>query len=136
MRQTGRMARGTGLAGPVLGVLTVLCLAVGSVVGGPTSRAGAVASQVIAGQSSQTSVTSPPTLPGPTIAPLGNRLPLSPATIPLRTRSTSAHVSPAFAYVSVAGFAVAILIVLGRMFSTRPGGLDRRPVPFDMDVQE
>lgn len=63
-----------------------------------------------------------------TIAPLGNSFPATPATLPLRTRGTSAHVNPVFAVLSGIGFLVALLIVSGRLFVTRPGGLDRQPL--------
>src|SRR5579875_2254985 len=52
--------------------------------------------------------------PTTTIAPLGNSLPPVPATLPLRTRDINAHVSPLFAILSGVGFALALLIVVGR----------------------
>lgn len=136
MRQTGGMARGLGLAGRVLWVVAFLGLVVGALAVGPGDRAGAATSQATVGQSPQTTVPGAPSASVSTIAPLSNDLPRSPATLPLRTRSTNAHVSAAFAYLSVAGFVVAILIVLGRIFLTRPGGPDRQPVPLEGDLPE
>lgn len=68
-----------------------------------------------------------------TIAPLGNSLPASPATLPLRTTGSNAHVNPVFAVLSGIGFFVALLIVAGRLLVTRSGGPDRRPLPGDDD---
>ncbi len=68
-----------------------------------------------------------------TIAPLGNSFPATPATLPLRTRGTSAHVNPVFAVLSGIGFLVALLIVSGRLLVTRSGGLDRQPLPPESD---
>ncbi len=120
-------------AGWALGVLAFVGLFASLLLAGPTGRAGALPSQVTVGTSPATTATQTPTAPPGSIAPLGNRLPVSPVTLPLRTHSSNAHVSPVFAYLSVAGFAVAILIALGRMFLTRAGGPDRQPVPLEAD---
>ncbi len=64
-----------------------------------------------------------------TIAPLGGSLPVSPATLPLRTTGGNAHVNGVFAVLSGIGFLVALLIVAARLFVTRRGGPDRRPAP-------
>lgn len=69
-----------------------------------------------------------------TIAPLGNSLPVSPATLPLRTSGGNAHVNPVFAFLSGIGFLAALLIVAARMFITRPGGPDRRPLAGDDQI--
>jgi hypothetical protein len=45
---------------------------------------------------------------------------LSPSTLPLATKGTSAHVNPIFAMLSGAGFFVALMIVTGRLVITRP----------------
>jgi hypothetical protein len=63
-----------------------------------------------------------------TIAPLAGG-PVAPATLPLVTRGSNAHVSPVFPILSGAGFALALLIAGGRFFMTRSGGADRRPMP-------
>jgi hypothetical protein len=55
-----------------------------------------------------------------TIAAIGGHLPLSPSTLPLATKGTSAHVNPIFAMLSGAGFFVALMIVTGRLVITRP----------------
>lgn len=75
--------------------------------------------------------TSPPTVTTTTIAPLGNSLPVSPVTLPLVTRGSNAHVNPVFAMLSGIGFFIAVVIVGARLFSTRAGGPDRRPLPPD-----
>lgn len=75
--------------------------------------------------------TAAPTIPATTIAPIGNSLPVSPVTLPLRTKGSNAHVNPVFAILSGIGFFIALLIVIGRLIITRPGGPDRRPVPAD-----
>lgn len=75
--------------------------------------------------------TAVPTIPATTIAPIGNSLPVSPVTLPLRTKGSNAHVSPVFAIFSGIGFFIALVIVVGRLVVTRPGGRDRRPVPAD-----
>lgn len=81
----------------------------------------------------------PPTTPAPTttttIAPLGSSLPVSPVTLPLLTKGSNAHVNPVFATLSGIGFLVALVIVAGRLFVTRTGGSDRRPLtPDERDV--
>lgn len=76
-------------------------------------------------------VTAVPTIPATTIAPIGNSLPVSPVTLPLRTQGSNAHVSPVFAILSGIGFFIALVIVIGRLVITRPGGPDRRPVQAD-----
>jgi hypothetical protein len=56
--------------------------------------------------------TAPPTVaPSTTIAPLGNRLPVSPSTLPFATKAQNAHVAPVFAALSGGGFFVALVIV-------------------------
>lgn len=75
--------------------------------------------------------TTPPTTAATTtstIAPLSGG-PVAPATIPLVTRGSNAHVSPVFPILSGAGFFVALMIAGGRFFMTRAGGADRRPLP-------
>lgn len=77
-----------------------------------------------------------PTTPPPTTAPattttilgIGGRLPTAPVTLPLHTQSSNGHVNPAFAWLSGAGFAIALILVGYRLFATRPGGRDRAPV--------
>ena len=136
MSQTGEMSKGlvgTGRALATMGLLGVVALVV---LAGPATPAQALPSQVTGGASPASTLAVPSTAAVPTIAPLGNQLPASPVTLPLRTRSSNGHVSPTFAYVSVAGFAVAIAIALGRMFSTRANGADRRPLPVDSDGWE
>ncbi len=63
--------------------------------------------------------TTPPT--PTTIAPIGGHIPVPPSTLPLRTKTQSAHVSPVFPALSGVGFFVAFLIVAGRFVMTRPG---------------
>lgn len=88
-----------------------------------------------AGYTPPTYYTQPPTTPAPatttTIVPLGNSLPVSPVTLPLLTKGSNAHVNPVYAILSGIGFLVALVIVAGRLFVTRTGGSDRRPVPPD-----
>jgi hypothetical protein len=59
-----------------------------------------------------------------TIAPIGGHIPVPPSTLPLRTKVPSTHVSPIFAWLSGAGFFVALVIMATRFVLTRPG---RRP---------
>jgi hypothetical protein len=68
-----------------------------------------------------------PTTPAPTttststtIAPIGGHIPVSPSTLPLRTKAQNAHVSPVFAALSGAGFFVALLIMGISFIMTRP----------------
>lgn len=75
--------------------------------------------------------TAAPTIAATTIAPIGNSLPVSPVTLPLRTKGSNAHVSPVFAILSGIGFFLALVIVIGRLVVTRPGGRDRRTLPVD-----
>jgi hypothetical protein len=56
-----------------------------------------------------------------TIAPIDGRIPVPPSTLPLRTKTQSAHVSPVLAALSGAGFFVAFLIMAGRFILTRSG---------------
>ena len=63
-----------------------------------------------------------------TIAPIGGKLPNAPVTVPLQTRGSNAHVSPVFPVLSGIGFGLALLIAGARLFVTRPGGKDRRPL--------
>jgi hypothetical protein len=56
-----------------------------------------------------------------TIAAIGNRLPVTPSTLPFSTKSQSAHVSPVFAALSGAGFLVAFVIMAVTFVLTRPG---------------
>lgn len=136
MSQTGGMASRARRAGRALAVLVFVVALAGGLLGAPALRASATPSQVSVGGSPRTAGSASSTAPVSTIAPLGNRLPVSPVTLPLRTRSTNAHVNPAFAYLSVAGFALALAIALGRMFMTRAGGPDRRPLPLEADRLE
>ncbi|HEY3810757.1 MAG TPA: hypothetical protein VGL49_04915 [Acidimicrobiales bacterium] len=55
-----------------------------------------------------------------TIAPIGGHLSVPPSTLPLRTKTQSAHVSPVFAALSGAGFFVALVIMATRFVLTRP----------------
>jgi hypothetical protein len=55
-----------------------------------------------------------------TIAAIGGRLPPSPVTLPLTTKGSNAHVNPLFAWLSGIGFLVAILVIFGRLFTSRP----------------
>jgi hypothetical protein len=54
-----------------------------------------------------------------TIAAIGG-LPVAPATLPLHTKGTSAHVDPLFAILSGAGFLLGLLIIVGRVILSRP----------------
>jgi hypothetical protein len=54
--------------------------------------------------------------------------PTAPATVPLVTKASNGHVNSLFAWLSVAGFGLSALIVAFRLFVTRPGGLDRKPL--------
>jgi hypothetical protein len=56
-----------------------------------------------------------------TIAPIGNRIPVAPSTLPLTTKAQNAHVSPVFAALSGAGFFVALVIMGTRFVLSRPG---------------
>lgn len=79
----------------------------------------------------QAPTTSPPTtVPATTttILGIGGRLPAAPVTLPLHTQSSNGHVNSVFAWLSGAGFAVALIIVGYRLLATRPGGKDRAPV--------
>lgn len=79
----------------------------------------------------RTATTTPPSTAATTtstIAPLTGG-PVVPATIPLVTRGSNAHVSPVFPILSGVGFFVALVIAAGRFFMTRAGGADRRPMP-------
>lgn len=62
------------------------------------------------------------------IAPIGSSLTVAPATVPLHTRGSNAHVDPLFAILSGVGFGVAVLMAVARLLVTRPGGRDRRPL--------
>jgi hypothetical protein len=54
-----------------------------------------------------------------TIAGLGH-LPISPATLPLRTKGTNGHVDPVFAYLSGIGFFLTLVIMATKFVTTRP----------------
>lgn len=73
-----------------------------------------------------TTTTLPPTTT--TIQGIGGRVPVAPATLPLRTAGTNGHVSPVFAWLSGIGFAIAILVAAARLVVTRGGGRDRAPL--------
>lgn len=63
-----------------------------------------------------------------TIAGIGGRVPVGPVTVPLHTTGSNGHVDPTFAWLSGVGFAIALAMVAGRLFVTRPGGRDRAPL--------
>lgn len=149
MSQTGSMARRV-LEAAAVGALALGVLLAAALVGPAPASAGSPASQILGTTTATTPGTSsPPVAPAPgyathsnsqpatttapttttTIAALGNSLPVSPATLPLRTTGGDAHVEPVFAVLSGIGFLVALLIVAGRLFVTRAGGPDRRPSP-------
>jgi hypothetical protein len=67
-----------------------------------------------------TVTTIPTTTTSTTIAPINGRLPVVPSTLPLTTKSTSAHVSPVFAALSGIGFFLAICMVIVQLIRTRP----------------
>ncbi len=70
----------------------------------------------------------PPTAAPPTtIAPLAN-IPAPPSTLPLATRAESAHVSPLFAELSVAGFAIVLALVGLQWILTWPRRRGRRTI--------
>lgn len=75
-----------------------------------------------------TTTAAPTTTTTTTILGIGGQLPAPPATLPLHTTSSNGHVNPAFAWLSVAGFAIALLMVAYRLYVTRSGGKDRAPV--------
>jgi hypothetical protein len=67
-----------------------------------------------------TPTTAATTTTSTTIAALGGQLPVTPSTLPLRTKATNAHVNPVFAMLSGIGFFIALVIVVGRFWMTRP----------------
>lgn len=97
-----------------------------------TAHARVIAPTYTTPRSQYQAPTTPPTTTAPTttttILGIGGHLPAAPVTLPLHTQSSNGHVNPAFAWLSGAGFAVALLIVGYRFFATRPGGKDRAPV--------
>lgn len=105
------------------GMAALLAVGGSFLIGNPPARAASPPARVVSLPAGVT--------PSTTIAPLGKSLPVSPATLPLTTRQTSAHVNPVFAILSGAGFAIGLLMVAARMFVTRRGGADRRPYPID-----
>jgi hypothetical protein len=119
----------------ILGAASLACCAVllalvgVLLLGAPAARARSLPSQVTAAPSS--AAPSSPAVPATTIAPLGAASTVAPATLPLRTKGSNAHVSPVLAILSGVGFLVALLMIVVRMIVTRPGGPDRRPYPVD-----
>lgn len=81
----------------------------------------------------QAPTTVPPTTPATqapttTILGIGGHLPVAPVTLPLHTTGSNGHVNPTFAWLSVAGFALALIIIVSRLYLTRPRGKDRAPI--------
>lgn len=78
----------------------------------------------------QSPTTLAPTTPAPTttLVGIGGHLPAGPVTLPLRTTSSNGHVSPVFAWLSGAGFAIALIMVCFRLYMTRSGAKDRAPL--------
>lgn len=60
-------------------------------------------------------------VPATTLAPIKGKLPPPPSTVPFVTRATSAHVDPILAKISLAGLALALLIMAVQFVLTRPG---------------
>jgi hypothetical protein len=63
-----------------------------------------------------------------TIAGIGDRFTPGPVTLPLQTKGSNGHVDPTLAWLSGVGFALGLLIILGRLVVTRPRGRDRAPL--------
>lgn len=78
--------------------------------------------------SSSTSSTSTTSTTSTTIAGIEGKISNSPQTVPLATKASNGHVSGVFPILAYIGFGLAVLIVLIRLFITRPGGSDRRPI--------
>jgi hypothetical protein len=75
--------------------------------------------------------TVPPTTVAPTtttIAGIGDQFTPGPVTLPLRTKGSNGHVDPTLAWLSGIGFALGLLLILGRLVVTRPRGRDRAPL--------
>lgn len=86
--------------------------------------AGAVAAPRPAPALAATSGTSLPTAANPTTAttvtPIQNQLPAPPVTLPLTTRQASTRLNPWLAKLSLAGFALFLLLVVIQVILTRP----------------
>jgi hypothetical protein len=121
-RQLSRTVMGLVSAGTVgVAIVATLLSAPGTATGAATrSATAALASTASASISSPT--TTPAAGPTPTsLAPIGDHLPVAPATVPLRTRTQSAHVSSIFAALSGVGFFIAAVMVVTRLILTRSG---------------
>lgn len=70
----------------------------------------------------------PTTTTSTTIAPLPGQAPSAVVTLPLVTKASNAHVDTGLGWLCLAGFAVALLLILGRLVSTRSGSADRSPL--------
>jgi hypothetical protein len=63
---------------------------------------------------------------GSTVVPIGSQLPAPPVTLPLTTKPESSHVDPLLAKLSLAGFALVILLLFVQTILTRPRRRKRR----------
>ncbi|MCU4183909.1 hypothetical protein K6U06_06015 [Acidiferrimicrobium sp. IK] len=61
-----------------------------------------------------------------TVVPIKGRIPSAPSTVPFVTKAQSAHVNPILAKISLAGLALALLIMAVQFVLTRPGREGRR----------
>jgi hypothetical protein len=63
---------------------------------------------------------------GSTLVPIGSQLPAPPVTLPLTTKPESSHVDPLLAKLSLAGFALVIVLLFVQTILTRPRRRKRR----------
>jgi hypothetical protein len=95
----------------------------------PVADAAPVAAATPAADATPTTVAASATVAPPsgsTVVPIGSQLPAPPVTLPLTTKPESSHVDPLLAKLSLAGFALVILLLFVQTILTRPRRRKRR----------
>jgi hypothetical protein len=87
---------------------------------GTTVAGTTVAGTTVAGTTVAGTTVAGTTVAGTTVAPIGNQLPSPSVTLPLTTRPESVHVDPLLAKLSLAGFALFLLLLIVQSVLTRP----------------
>lgn len=97
--------------------MIVLVVAVGLLMAGAASRP----APALSATSGTTLPTASNTTTATTVVPIQNRLPAPPVTLPLTTRQTSTRINPVLAKLSLAGFALFLLLLMIQFVLTRRG---------------
>jgi hypothetical protein len=85
------------------------------------SAAGSAGDTLLADTSGTTLPAAPNPTPATTVVPIQNQLPAPPVTLPLTTRQASTSLNPVLAKLSIAGFALFLLLLMLQLILTRRG---------------